>query len=249
VAVHNKRGKKIDPQQIRSYRAFKNEFGIQHESDTRVFTKFYAARLLINEGHKDVYVNPRLSFQFQDGAAKRMVVDVCAEHNGRLIAVFCVTESLTVQLFEKLRLLSQTKNVETIIICPHIVDIKELKMLFIDYFNSGKFSIRPMTWINSELENVFKEAIGLVSLLGNYTRMKMLLPLLTHSRRKRHYRRHINPKLIYENLTTLMERKLIDERTHDEYALTSVGREVLSEYLTFLENIKKIIETADKEVK
>ena len=46
-----------------------------------------------------------------------------------------------------------------------------------------------------------------------------------------------------------MERKLIDELTDDEYALTSVGREILSEYLTFLENVKKIIETVDKEVK
>lgn len=215
----------------------------------RIFTKFYATRLLIKEGYMDVYVNPRLCFQFHNEPAKRIGVDLCAEQDGRLIAVFCLTGPLTAQLLEKLRLISLADNVEAIIVCPQIVDDTELKMLFIDYFNSGKFTIRPMTWMSIEVENVFKEAIGLVSLLGNYTRMKMLLPLLTHSRRKRHYRRHINPKLIYENLTTLMERKLIDELTDDEYTLTSVGREVLSEYLTFLENVKKIIETAEKEVK
>jgi hypothetical protein len=249
VTISDKHDKRVNPQQITSYRAFKNEFKTAHESEMRVFTKFYATRLLIKEGYMDVYVNPRLCFQFQNEPAKRIGVDLCAEQDGRLIAVFCLTGPLTAQLLEKLRLISLADNVKAIIVCPQIVDDTQLRMRFIDYFNSGKFTIRPMTWMSIEVENVFKEAIGLVSLLGNYTRMKMLLPLLTHSRRKRHYRRHINPKLIYENLTTLMERKLIDELTDDEYTLTSVGREVLSEYLTFLENVKKIIETAKKEVK
>jgi predicted transcriptional regulator len=89
--------------------------------------------------------------------------------------------------------------------------------------------------------DALEEALSLLVFLGNRTRVKMLLPLLRHPGRKRHFRMQINPKLVYANLSTLKARKLIDELSEDEFALTSIGSQIFGEYLTFVQKVRRLL--------
>lgn len=250
LTIHRPQQKKVHPKQIISYRAFRERFHVHKETESRFLNKFYATRLLIEDGFRNVFVDatliPRVQ-HLQKDVCGGFTVDVCGERNRRLTAVFCETKPTT-ELHNKLRLMGLAKNTEALIMCSNTSNINYLITSFDKYFNSGKFSIKQINWLSGGVNGAFKEMIALVSLLGNHTRMRMLLPLLTHSRKKRQYRQQINPKLIYENLATLMENKLINEKSDDEYSLTPIGCQILSEYLTFIQNLKRIIENTSKEV-
>jgi DNA-binding PadR family transcriptional regulator len=87
----------------------------------------------------------------------------------------------------------------------------------------------------------------MVELFANQTRVRMLTPLLEKQFRKRDYRRVINPKLIYENLANLLESGIIDETEDESYRLTGLGSDLLGEYLTFLERVRRVIERENDE--
>jgi len=60
-------------------------------------------------------------------------------------------------------------------------------------------------------------------------------------------REEINPKLIYENVPLLRTHKLIDELADDLYDLTPMGKAILCEYLTFVEQVRRLLEQGDRE--
>ena len=80
-----------------------------------------------------------------------------------------------------------------------------------------------------------------INLFCNETRVKMLLPLLKQTKRKKEYRIRINPKLVYENIANLMEHNVLRELSSNEYTLTPIGKQILGEYLTFMQRIKKTL--------
>jgi len=73
--------------------------------------------------------------------------------------------------------------------------------------------------------------------------MQILLPLLIGPTKKSHYRVKINPKLVHENLPILISRRLVREMEENTYALTHIGDRVLAEYLKFLQEIKKALDS------
>jgi DNA-binding PadR family transcriptional regulator len=89
----------------------------------------------------------------------------------------------------------------------------------------------------------------MVELFANQTRVRMLTPLLEKGFKKRDYRRVINPKLLYENLASLLENGIINESEDESYRLTQLGSDLLGEYLTFLERVRRAIEGENDESK
>lgn len=87
----------------------------------------------------------------------------------------------------------------------------------------------------------------LMEVLTNKTRVKMLLPLLEQPQGKRHFREDINPKLIYENVPLLRTHKLINELSDDLYDLTPMGKNILCEYLAFVEKVRHLLEVEKRE--
>jgi predicted transcriptional regulator len=81
-----------------------------------------------------------------------------------------------------------------------------------------------------------------MDLLGNETRVRMLVPLLERPHGKRHYRAEINPKLVYENVTSLLTHRLIDELDDDTYGLTTIGKQIFCEYMAFVERVRRVLE-------
>ena len=74
----------------------------------------------------------------------------------------------------------------------------------------------------------------------------MLLPLLQETKRKGEYRARINPKLVYANIANLIEHNLLHELTRNEYTLTPIGKQILGEYLAFIQRIKRTIKEFER---
>jgi len=70
----------------------------------------------------------------------------------------------------------------------------------------GKATLEVLGWFGDTFEETFRETLGLIELLGNETRMRMLAPLLEKSGAKKEYRTRINPKLVYHNISALSGR-------------------------------------------
>src|SRR5438094_137563 len=105
-------------------------------------------------------------------------------------------------------------------------------------------------WFGDTFQETFRETLGLIELLGNETRMRMLAPLLERSGAKRDYRTRINPKLVYHNISALSDAGLLDENIEGAYELSQFGRTILAEFITFLEKTRKTLdESRAREVK
>jgi len=105
-------------------------------------------------------------------------------------------------------------------------------------------------WFGDTFQETFRETLGLIELLGNETRMRMLAPLLERSGAKRDYRTRINPKLVYHNISALSDAGLLDENIEGAYELSQFGKTVFAEFITFLEKTRKTLdESRTREVK
>jgi hypothetical protein len=58
-------------------------------------------------------------------------------------------------------------------------------------------------------------------------------------RDKKFLREIINPKLLYENLTTLQRMHLIEEVSSGVYGLSGNGENLMREYVLFLDKIRR----------
>ena len=115
---------------------------------------------------------------------------------------------------------------------------------------TGKATMEVFGWFGDTFQETFRETLGLIELLGNETRMRMLAPLLERSGAKRDYRTRINPKLVYHNISALSDAGLLDENIEGAYELSQFGKTVLAEFITFLEKTRKTLnESRTREVK
>lgn len=225
---------------VLNYRAFREEFSEQDESELHFLEKFYAARLLIERGCDKIFVNAKLTTQSSKDAENEIRVDVCGITETGFILALCETTEPTIDLHTKLEFLAAISNVDILLLYPFTIDASTILDL-IPPEAADKFSIEQVPWLDTDLETTFQEAMEFIGLLCNETRVKMLLPLLKHTRKKKDYRVRINPKLVYENIANLMEHNFLHERSSNEYALTPIGKQILGEYLTFIQRIKNAL--------
>jgi hypothetical protein len=225
----------VHPRYAMDYRAFKEQFRTDGELEVCTLEKYYAVRSLIRRGCSEVYVGVTLERQ-----TTRVDVDVAGDCQGTPFFVLCEVDEPGEALFVRLRLISNLVDAMVTIIFPSQTDTSALTERFPLQFLSGQFTVEQLPWMGGE-SDALEEALSLLVFLGNRTRVRMLLPLLRHPGRKRHFRTQINPKLVYANLSTLKARKLIDELSEDEFALTSIGSQIFGEYLTFVQKVRRLL--------
>src|SRR5207245_6461369 len=143
-----------------------------------------------------------------------------------------------------------SQNASVVIFLPRELDQPALKESMRVAFERGKATLEILGWFGDTFEETFRETLGLIELLGNETRMRMLAPLLEKSGAKRDYRTRINPKLVYHNISALSDAGLLDENNDGTYDLSQFGKTVLAEFITFLEKTRKPLgESKTKEAK
>lgn len=240
----NSRKARVYPKHIADYEAFKLRFGIDpRQTELHLLEKYYAVRSLVEEGLPETFVEstlvcvPRLS----NALDNFIIADVCGKSDDEFTVVFCETTPPTDQLYQNLNVVAKARNAKAVLLYPFSIEPAIIDEKFQDETTSGKLVIKQFHWLNSRLEEAFKGAIDLLDLLSNETRVRMLLRLLERPCGKKHYRAEINPKLVYENLSSFLDYGLVNENLDAQYELSPLGRRLLAEYLTFLEKVKKVL--------
>jgi len=233
--------KRVLPLHVVDYAAFKDRFGVREgESELHSLEKFHAARSLVEEGYEETYVDAPLRSVPTQRLEDSIFADVCGKRDGEITVVFCEVVPTTKETFADLEIVEEAENARAVLLYPFTANTEAIARRFPRAIESGKISITRVGWLNHGLESAFREALDLMDLLSNETRVRMLMPLLESRREKKQYRAEINPKLVYENLRAFIESEIIDEISDGQYELTNFGKHVLCEYLTFIERLRKI---------
>jgi hypothetical protein len=228
-----------------NYTAFRGDFHTnEDESELHLLEKFHAARSLSRDGDVDTFIDPVL--YDPERHSYRVTADLAGVEEDNLTAVFCETQPPSESLISDLELVEDAENSKALVVYPFKVDSGAIDSKFRSAVNSGKLTIEHLNWSDRSLERAFREALELMDLLCNETRVKMLLPLLQRPQGKRHFREEINPKLIYENVPLLRTHKLINELSDDLYDLTPIGKTILCEYLAFVEKVRRLLREEEK---
>ena len=230
---------RVSPQDILDYKTFVHRHKRRAEkNELKQFERFHAARHLISQG-MDTYLDAELT---PDDPSRTMIVDVCGVKNGALTAVFCQTAGLDEQLARSVETINKAQNACALILLPRELDQPALKESMRAALEKGKVTMEVLGWFDDTFDETLRETLGLIELLGNETRMRMLAPLLEKSGAKRDYRTRINPKLVYHNIATLSDAGLLDESNEGTYELSQLGRTILAEFITFLEKTRKTLD-------
>ena len=229
----------VSAQDILDYRTFAQRHQrLNEKNELRQFERFHAARHLISQ-EMDTYLDAKLT---PDDPSRTMTVDVCGVKNGTLTAVFCQTAGLDESLARSIETINKAQNASAVILLPRELDQPVLKESMRAALEKGKVTMEVLGWFDDTFEETFRETLGLIELLGNETRMRMLAPLLEKSGAKRDYRTRINPKLVYHNIAALSEAGLLDENNEGTYELSQFGKTILAEFITFLEKTRKTLD-------
>ena len=229
-----------------NYTAFREDFRTEEdESELHLLEEFHAARVLSQSGDVDTFVGATL--YDPEKHSHRLTADLAGVEGGTVTAVFCETGVPDETLLKDLGLIEEAENSKAVVVYPSKVNSNSIDSKFPDAVDSGKFVIEHLNWRDRGLERAFREALELMDLLCNETRVKMLLPLLEAPQGKKNFREGINPKLIYENVPLLRAHKLIAELSDDLYDLTPIGKTILGEYLAFVEKVRDLLEKGDKD--
>jgi hypothetical protein len=221
--------------------AFRDAFGPEtDENELHMLEKFQAARSMIQRGLQNTLVSATLTTIPE--TERTLDVDVCGIDRDNLNLVFCETGPVDENLFQNLELVEDAENANATLIFPSRVDTSEIADRFPEAVESGKFEVQMLPWRERAIDRTFREALEIMDLLGNETRVRMLVPLLERPHGKRHYRAEINPKLVYENVTSLLTHRLIDELDDDTYGLTTIGKQIFCEYMAFVERVRRVLE-------
>ena len=232
---------RVLPVHILDYMAFRGAFSSNiGENELHMLEKFHAARSMIQRGLQETYVSATLGTIPE--TERVFDVDVCGIDRGNLNLVFCETGPVGEDVCRNLELVEDAENANATLVFPSRVDTSEIAERFSGAVRSGKFKIQLLPWRERTIDRTFREALEIMDLLGNDTRVRMLVPLLERPQGKRHYRAEINPKLVYENVTSLLTHRLIDEQEDDTYGFTQVGRQIFCEYMAFVERVRRVLE-------
>src|SRR5207253_11068045 len=152
-----------------------------------------------------------------------------------LTAVFCQTAGIDEPVAKFIETINKSQNTNAIILLPRDLDQPTLTEPVRMAIERGKATIEVLGWFGDTFQETFRETLGLIELLGNETRMRMLAPLLERSGAKRDYRTRINPKLVYHNISALSDAGLLDENIEGAYELSHFGKTALAQFITFLQ--------------
>jgi len=239
--IQPSRTPRVLPVHVIDYKAFRDAFGSETgETELHMLEKFYAARSMIGSGLDDTLVSATLRTIPETN--RRLKVDICGVDRDKLNLVFCETGPVDENLFRSLELVEDAENADAILLFPSRIDTSQIADRFPEAVESGKIDVQRLPWREHAVDRTFREALEIMDLLGNETRVRMLVPLLERPYGKRHYRTEINPKLVYENVTSLLTHRLIDELDDDTYGLTTVGRQIFCEYMAFIERVRRVLE-------
>jgi hypothetical protein len=224
-----------------NYTAFREDFHTQQdESELHLLEKFHAARILSRHGNVETFVDPVLVDP--ERHSQKLTADLAGVEDRMVTAVFCETKPPDESLLKELEVIDEAENSKTVVVYPFRVNSESIGSKFPRALESGRLVIQRLNWRDRGLEKAFRQALELMDLLCNETRVKMLLPLLERPQGKRNFREEINPKLIYENVPLLRTHKLINELSDDLYDLTPMGKTILGEYLAFVEKVRDLLE-------
>jgi DNA-binding transcriptional ArsR family regulator len=230
---------RVFPQDILDYQTFvRRHENTRQSNELKQFERFHGARRLISQ-EMDTYLDANLT---TEKPARVMKTDVCGVKNGNLTAIFCPSAGIDNSLERSIEIINQSQNASAIILLPRDTDQPGLTKPLKEAITEGKATMEVLGWLDDNLETTFRETLGLIELLGNETRIRMLAPLLEKSGAKKDYRTKINPKLVYHNLSALSEAGILDENTEGTYELSKFGKTVLAEFITFLEKTRKTLD-------
>jgi len=233
--------RRVLPLHVLDYEAFKEDFQSQAgESELHLLEKFHAARTLSRSGGIDTFVDAVL--YDAEKHIRKFTADLVGMGERGIIAVFCETKPPGESLMRDLEVVDESENSKAVVVYPFKVNSEAIDSKFHSAVNTGKLVIEHLNWRDRGLERAFRDVLELMEVLTNETRVKMLLPLLEQPQGKKHFREEINPKLIYENVPLLRTHKLINELSDDLYDLTPMGKNILCEYLAFVEKVRHLLE-------
>lgn len=240
LAFDTPKPSEIGPRDVMHYGAFRRKYRRDNsESELHLAEIFHAARILFERGSEHVYVEPRCKTEgTRDQAPATITADLCGVKSNDMILVFCETSPPTDELLRKIGVVEKSTNARALLVYPFSAPLPHLPWTRAEY---RKLDVARVPWLDEQIDKTFREVIQMVELLANQTRVRMLTPLLERGFKKRDYRRVINPKLLYENLASLLESGIINETEDESYRLTQFGSDLLGEYLAFLEHVRRVI--------
>jgi DNA-binding transcriptional ArsR family regulator len=167
-----------------------------------------------------------------------------------MIVAFCSASLPEDSVWNSVRLISQSQNARSLILSPEEISPDLIEEEVPGGLDMGKLQIETLGWFEDTLERTLQQTLRTIELMVNETRMRMLAPLLQKSALTRDFRARINPKLVYHNLTALLEAGIVDEPVEGTFELSQLGKTVLPEFIAFLEKTRKTLDDyRNKEVK
>jgi len=242
ILLESKETRKVSPEDTRDYQTFSDRYRRDADAnELATFERFYAAKSLVENG-LETYLDPMVT---DSGSASGIPVDACGIREGSLTIVFCGTGRLSPALSNILQLVYSSQNAQAVILTPAATNRQAIERLMPAAFQSRKVKIESLGWFEDHLDSALQDTLRLIGLLGNETRMRMLTPLFQRTSAKRDYRTFINPKLVYQNLSALLDAGLVDEQD-GTYELSELGKTIVAEFITFLEKTRKAVNSISK---
>jgi len=234
--------RRVSPQDTRDYRIFSERYRRNTDSnELETFERFYAARSLIENG-LETYLDPLIS---GSNLASGTTVDACGVDSGSLTIVLCTMGRTDSSIRSILQQVNMSQNARAVILAPVPSNTRSIVELLPEAFESRKATVEGLGWFDDHLDRTLQETLRLIDILGNETRMRMLTPLFRKTGAKRDYRASINPKLVYQNLSVLLNAGILDEEA-GAYELSELGKTVMAEFISFLEKTRKALDSASK---
>lgn len=234
--------RRVTPSAASDYNMFRSRFGPETPAgELLVLERFHGVQLAMNRGYGELYVDGELRGIDQAGTLHRVRLDVIGRGAPRHLAVLCEAGADLRTLGDKVELLAGAENVDAVLLFASGLAARSFLEEMPQLDEGRRLTIEQLPCVDGEPRETIGDLLQLVDILANETRMRMLIPLLGGPCGKRVYRRDINPKLVYANITRLLEEGLVCEADAG-YTLTSLGSRVMGEYLVFLAKMRRLLE-------
>ncbi len=237
-------GQRVTPPDTVDYQRFcARHPAMPGTSELRVFERFYGARALISDG-LETYIDATI-IDPEDGSS--IQADLCGISGDRLDIVFCESGHPASSLVKFLEKVQDSENARATIISPPNIELQASKPKSTSSAETPRVSFEFLDWFDEDFDRTLRETLRIIDVIGNETRMKMLVPLFRKAGMKKEYRARINPKLVYQNLAVLLDSGIVDESEEGTYELSDMGKSVLVEFITFLEKTRRTLDAASRQ--
>jgi DNA-binding transcriptional ArsR family regulator len=237
--IPTKATRTVSLQSLADYATFaRSQRASENLSEIQMLERFYAARSLASQG-METLSDASLQGPLDSPTTR---VDICGLKEDEITAVFCETGDPRPTLANSIESIEGSENVRAIILVPSVADSKSVQKV-LPSSRMSRMSVETLGWFDDQFDTVLQETLRLIDILGNETRMRMLVPLFRGSGVKKDYRTRINPKLVYQNLSVLTEAGLVAEFDKGTYELSELGKSILAEFISFLDKTRKTLES------